>query len=533
MTSRESLATEIGSAARQQRGRVGWRARGVGNLGLWLLALLLGAITFSHYSSAGEAAPFLIHLIEDLGLSRWDFERILYIIPMVWSGFLFGRKGVLVTAAASLAGMLPRAAFFSPHQAESLFEAGVVFVVGGWAGLSSALLVEERDRHLQMAALYRVSSVVAGSLELAEILESGIANLMQVLKADAVMVFLKDTEADDLRLTAHRGISPQLAESCAHLPLGEGLNGTVARTGEPLFVEDTLTDPRLAVHAVRDARIRSQLIVPLRAHGQVLGTLCVATYDRRRFRPGEVDLLAAIGNHIGVAVEKARLYAHMQRMQESLRNYVHEITRAQEEERRRIARELHDDTIQALVIHSRRLDELASAESVGSDDWRAKLEDLRQQINGIIDDVRRLSRDLRPAILDRLGLLPALERLASEVTQHSQVLVRVESSGVERRLPAEVELALFRIAQEALRNVWRHAGASRAEVKVEFAERKVRLVVVDDGKGFARPSTLVDLPRHGKLGLAGIEERTQLLGGTLRVDSELGKGTTLTVEVPL
>jgi signal transduction histidine kinase len=234
-----------------------------------------------------------------------------------------------------------------------------------------------------------------------------------------------------------------------------------------------------------------------------------------------------------MALEKAKLYAQRERMEENLHFYLQQITRAQEEERKRIARELHDDTIQALVIHSRRLDELASDESMPVEKMRVRLEDLLEDTNEIVHGVRRMSRDLRPATLDRLGLLPALERLAADASQEGQLAVEVRTTGRERRLTDEAAIALFRIAQEALNNVRRHAQASRVDIMVEYMDSRLRLTVSDDGKGFARNAPLSALPRHGKLGLAGMEERAHLLGGEATIESELGKGTRVTVEVPV
>jgi len=207
-------------------------------------------------------------------------------------------------------------------------------------------------------------------------------------------------------------------------------------------------------------------------------------------------------------------------------------TRAQEEERKRISRELHDDTIQSLVVLSRQLDALAANSKGLPEDARRRIEELWQRTNNIMQGVRRLSQDLRPAALDRLGLLPTLELLASDVTQYSGIETRVKVIGTERRLPEEVELALFRITQEALRNVWRHSQATQAQVVLEFSEKRLKIIVSDNGKGFDLPRTISDLARYGKLGLAGMQERAQLIGATLAVDSQPGKGSTVTIEVP-
>jgi two-component system sensor histidine kinase DegS len=259
--------------------------------------------------------------------------------------------------------------------------------------------------------------------------------------------------------------------------------------------------------------------------------------SHRIFQEEEIEQLTAIGNQIGVAIENARLYQRQQevvgqlgKMQENLRFYLQQVTKAQEEERKRISHELHDETIQALVVLSRRLDNLASDKKELPEEHRRNLEEIWQQTNDVIREIRRLSQDLRPAALDRLGLVPALEWLASEVTGYSRINTDVSVLGNVRRFSGEVELVLFRITQEALRNVWRHSGASTAKIKVELEEDKVRITISDNGKGFRIPERMVDYARDGKLGLAGMQERDQLIGGTLEVSSRQGKGTNVVIE---
>ncbi|MBA7705003.1 Oxygen sensor histidine kinase NreB [subsurface metagenome] len=161
------------------------------------------------------------------------------------------------------------------------------------------------------------------------------------------------------------------------------------------------------------------------------------------------------------------------------------------------------------------------------------VERLRQQTEHILDGVHRFSQDMRPSVLDDLGLVPALEWLASDLTEHFGIAVDMKVLGSVRRFPPEIELVLFRIAQEALRNVWKHSGASKARVTVEFGDDKAILTVQDEGKGFELPERMGDLTVAGKLGLAGMQERAQLIGGRLRLQSEPGKGTTVTLEVPV
>ena len=219
--------------------------------------------------------------------------------------------------------------------------------------------------------------------------------------------------------------------------------------------------------------------------------------------------------------------------QQNLRFYLQEATRAQEEERKRISHELHDDTIQALIVLSRDLDEALDAGDGLSQATKARLEELwHRRIDGIVKGVRRLSQDLRPAALDQLGLIPALEWLGTTLEEHSGITTRVSTAGEERILTEEAAIAVFRICQEALRNVWRHAQATEVSIRLEFLAEMVRLTIRDNGQGFELPGQLGDLARTGKLGLTGMQERAQLVGGTVTVRSEPKQGTAVIFELP-
>jgi len=227
----------------------------------------------------------------------------------------------------------------------------------------------------------------------------------------------------------------------------------------------------------------------------------------------------------------ARDVTEEKRLQENLRFYRRQVTMAQEEERKRIARDLHDETAQGLVALSHRLDALASDQKALEGGNRGTLEELQEQVDHLLGEVRRFARELRPSVLDHLGLVPALEGLASEISEWYAIDVGVEVQGEARRLSPEIELGLFRIVQEALRNVCKHAEATRIDAALEFSPGLVRMAVRDNGKGFDLPKRLEDLPSAGKLGLLGMEERAELLGGRLSLESRPGEGTTVTMEV--
>ena len=221
------------------------------------------------------------------------------------------------------------------------------------------------------------------------------------------------------------------------------------------------------------------------------------------------------------------------RLQENLQFYIREVTRAQEEERKRLARELHDETAQRLIALSHHLEHIAASNKRLSAEIIGQLTNLQEGVRDVLKEVRRFSRDLRPSILDDLGLLPAMEWLTDDIREQHGIEANLMITGSQQRLNPEAELLLFRIAQEALNNVRRHAEASKVSVAIEFDEAKMKLMVQDDGKGFQVPNTVGELSRIGKLGLIGMEERTRLLGGSLRVQSEPCQGTTVTVEAPI
>ncbi len=224
--------------------------------------------------------------------------------------------------------------------------------------------------------------------------------------------------------------------------------------------------------------------------------------------------------------------AKIKAVDEELQFLLHQITGAQEEERKRIARQLHDDTIQSLVALCQQVDYTISSVKKLPPQARENLEKLYEQTEKIMEEVRQQVQYLRPAVLDHLGLISALEWLTSDAEKYSGIPVNLRIIGSERRFTPEAELRLFRIAQEALRNVSKHAQASSAQIILEFADGKTRLSISDDGKGFS-PLEVSSLWKSGKLGLVGMQERAHLLGCTLSVKSEPGKGTTITIEYPL
>jgi len=269
----------------------------------------------------------------------------------------------------------------------------------------------------------------------------------------------------------------------------------------------------------------SQFIVPLKSRDEVVGTLCLGVHRLKQFTADEKELLRLIGIEMGIAIQKARLYQESQL-------YIQQITKAHEEERNRIARELHDDTIQELIAFSHRLDTLVSKGDTVSEGIRGSVEKLRRDIDGILQGMRRFTQDLRPPTLEYLGLLPALKELVSQARESFGLDANLKVNGMRQRLTKEEEILIYRIIQEAVRNVWKHAEATKVDVAIEFGDGKTSVMVSDNGKGFKQQEGL-ELAKTGKLGLIGMQERVRLLGGTLEIKSELGKGTRIIAELTL
>jgi signal transduction histidine kinase len=292
--------------------------------------------------------------------------------------------------------------------------------------------------------------------------------------------------------------------------------------------------------------LRTSLAAPLILIPTVAAALLVIWFGVRRIvRPlqrldaqvmavGQGDF-AAVGAPVGGIREVEDLQGALARMageirayQQSLHEYLGAVTTAQEDERQRLARELHDDTVQNLIALQQRVQ--VARRKIGQDPagLEAQLADLQQMVETTTNEVRRFSRALRPLYLEEAGLVTALETLARDTSQDA-LQVSFESVGNSRRLPPETELALYRIAQEALTNVVKHARARNAHVRIEFAGRDVVVRVQDDGVGFAVPERLSDLVGAGHYGLMGIQERAQLLGAQVSVHSQPGIGTTIEV----
>jgi len=789
------------------------------NRNFWLVLVFLVLCSVLHYIELTgiTGTPPSFHF----GLTRHALDRILFLLPIIYASFTFRLKGSLITSFVALAIMLPRAILISPVPRDALLETGGILAIGILASWGVWTRAQERDKtqaalaELQSAheilqhyvqsarknekrqtILNTISTLLGESLELDRILDKATHMVSELMEVEVTLIFSLDEENQKLRIVAYEGVSDEFARAVDEIKIGEGVYGEVAKTCQPMVVDDTAYDPRLSTPEVKKMRIQIQLIVPMVLRGQIRGIVCVAMRRPRQFPLEDMELLTAIGAQIATAMENARLYekerlvaqrlaisernyrqlfenasdaiwvhdlegnitaaneaagklvgyspeelkrmnvrkflseeslnltsqirqkllereaveqpyeqrmirkdgtevilllstnlatengkptgfqhiarditekkraeemltkiingspiptfainkqhevthwntaleslsgmkkdevvmtdkqwvafytekrpvmadlivdgasadeievhyrdkgrksylidgayeaedffpalgedgrwlhftaspikdnegeiigaietirdvTEQRRMQDSLRYYLSQITKVQEEERKRIARDLHDDTSQALYALSRQVDNFTRDNAALTPDQATFLKELRQQLNNTLEGIHRFTQELRPPMLDDLGLSAALRWQVSDLEKRSGIEAELTVSGIERRCSAEVELMIFRIVQEALRNVEKHAQASKVEVMIEFGKGKTKVSIGDNGKGFDLSGSLADLPRAGKLGLAGMEERVRLLNGTMKIESEPGKGTRVVIEAPI
>ncbi len=274
-------------------------------------------------------------------------------------------------------------------------------------------------------------------------------------------------------------------------------------------------------------RAGRHVTIPLGANGKVQGLMVMMVPANRFIGPADIELLTAMGEQIGLALDRARLYDKLRAKEEARGRLLAQVITAQEDERRRIARELHDETGQALTALVVNLDFLVR-NPVPEEALRKRLAGVRDMAEDTLAEVRRVIHEMRPTVLDDLGLEAAIRWLVKRY-EPSGLKVKLAFEGLEERLPGHLEITLFRIIQEACTNTVKHAGADTLEIRVARSQDQIHLEVRDNGKGFD-PARL---QRHRGMGLPGLRERVTLAGGTLTIDTAPGQGTKLAATLPV
>ncbi len=492
----------------------------------WIAVVVLVTLAFFHYFR-GSLLPYSVNEF----FSRHAVERILFLIPIVISTHSFGRKGGLLTLGIVVLVMLPRVVWVSPYPTDASVETVAVIVVGYYiihiinAQVEERVLRQEADaKQIQLQQrLNEVAEQITSELELDRILTKVLQIAEELSGADGGGIALIDPESESINYQYLHNLPQELRK----IPFskGEGVAGEVINSGCSVIVGDYPSYPT-AIPAFTEAGFTGVVAVPIVKGEHIYGALTlVTTSQASQFTDRDVDILGGIGRQAGIAIENSHLY-------ERMRFYAQQITRAQENERKRIARELHDDTVQMLIALSRRIENLVVLSETLSQTIQDRLTSLQELISTTLRGLRRFIQDLRPPTLDHLGLIAAIEGLTDGLGEDN-IEAELNISDTVQRMTPDEELLLFRIVQEALSNIRRHSGATHAWVNIRFSPDMLQAIVEDNGCGFKPPERMDDLVSASKLGLIGMYERARMLGGTLGIQSMPGEGTKITLDVPI
>lgn len=469
------------------------------------------------------------HILVEIWASQTDrvipsaFHHIpvvLYLGPISYASMRFGTEGAVLTGLWSAVLTIPNLLIWHRTDYEWLEFLYVAVVIAVGTIISVPVERERRQGRRaeatnQRLALLNDIATLTLTADLRTTLDNTLRRLLDVLDVEAACVAVDDPADAAAELSV---LACQPSSRPASQALTVGLAAREPRADLPL--------PAPAGVGI--------VVVPLDAdlpqsgpEGRVHGVLAAKVNAGRSLTDDDHRVLAGVASHVAVAIANERL---TQSERNRLRSYAMSMIQAQEEERKRIARELHDEASQNVVVIRRSLAALAA--TLGDHPAAAELDGLRDLAGQTLAGMRRFSRDLRPPTLDELGLSSALDQLVAEVRERGGLAGEFRVVGPARRLAIETELAVFRIGQAALHNVERHAAATRVVVELSFKPRCVRMTIADDGCGFEAPEHLEGLTQAGKLGLIGMHERTQLVGGTLSIHSRPNAGSRLLLQVP-
>ena len=406
--------------------------------------------------------------------------------------------------------------------------AGLTLAIG--LDVTERKLAQEADQRARSTAeaLREATVALTRSLDRETVLATLLDHLRRLVSFDrASVMLLEETSRVSVRAVfdGDRVVPLAPAERQEFLASEHPVVHRVLTTGTAVLIPDTSALPDWRSPGGRSEEA-SWLGVPLFSRGTVAGLFALSKQEASYFNDEHVRVAEALSSQASVAVENAILFEQMQAATERMQTLSRRLVEVQENERRTVARELHDEAGQALV--SLRYGLQLLERETGGDGVAARVAELKQTTDAVIDSLHRLAGALRPASLDLVGLDAALRQYLRSIESKWGLTVRFKARGLKgQRLPAAVETALYRVVQEAVTNVVRHAAATRIDVLVERRDGRVMVMVEDDGKGFA-PATAGGAER---LGLIGMRERAEALGGTLTIESAPGEGTTIAVEV--
>ncbi|MBI3195524.1 MAG: GAF domain-containing protein [Ignavibacteriae bacterium] len=391
---------------------------------------------------------------------------------------------------------------------------------------------ELQRRYEQISAMQRLSFGLAQSLHLDQRLQNALSVVLEVTTFDAGIIYLVDEVSNDLIIQFSHGLAPAFLEEVQHWKIGKGNTGKAAETGLPIFLDDaecdTLFDPKLRAME----NIHGFATIPLVSKGRLLGVLSIIHRQPFVFSDELKLMLQTFGKQIGVALENATLYESAREREQELREMSHTMVRLQEDERKRFAREIHDGLSQVLTMLKINTELTLKSFDAEKEKALTYLQEVLTLANEAEAEAKHLANDLRPTILDDFGLKAAIKLHAANFERRTGITLDLHLPFYEARFDTMIETSLFRIVQELLANVAKHAKATKVTIQFLIRDGVLALIVADNGKGF--------LPHEQELhsenvhhGLRNMRERVEFFGGTLRVESAPHHGTEIMIEIPI
>jgi signal transduction histidine kinase len=414
----------------------------------------------------------------------------------------------------------------------TLFTIVVILGVGFWFVFPAYnRRLQRRNRELEM--LNAIVQAVNAPLNLDETLKKALDQVLAVADSDVGWICFLEADGSCKAFVGRQGLCWPTEAGGVSQCLRDCVCHRLQQTGE-IVVINTLREgcPLRQVKTETGRPVLGHVSIPLKTKTRIVGQLNIAFSNEASIRQLDLELLQAVGPQLGVAIENARLWEEVQQKEALRAGLLKKVVLAQEEERRRIARELHDEWGQALtslLIGLKVTEGAATSPRV-----QTVHGEMKATVARMFDSVHSLALELRPSLLDDLGLVPALANYVRNWPARFGVQIDFAAPGMTGlRLPREIEITLYRVVQEALTNVARHAQAQRASVLLERRGNSVVAIVEDNGRGFNVAEFMSEQAARQHLGLYGLQERASLIGGQFTVESTLGRGTTVYVEVPL
>jgi len=388
-----------------------------------------------------------------------------------------------------------------------------------------------QKHHRELSLLNAVALAMNATHDLDDILMTALKNVLEVLNLTAGGIFLIDHEKSTFVLRVQQGLFERMGTNTyqAHLH-DQALMQSLLKKSLALEPKPSFPPFAVGLKSAEPGRGIQLSCFLITAKEKASGFLALDVPLNKNLTDQDLHLLGSLGNFLGGAVENTRLLMTIHKHREELKGLTARLFQSQELERRRIARELHDEAGQALTGINYILDTIGKGLSAESDATKSLIDDVKKQINRTYQDIRRLSYTLHPALLSDLGLEPALDSYMTSIAKHSEMIIDFKMVGFKNRLNPEIETVLYRLSQEALTNTLKHSGAKHFRLSIIKSYPHIIFAAEDDGVGFDS----CEFDKHkDTLGLLSMRERASMLGGSFSMRASKGKGTHIRIKIPL